>query len=366
MSRMTGPKTPQFLDTIKSEAESIISTSSLGSKEHFASEIIFEGGYNLLLKGQVCTLDGGVDESFTLESYENLIKNAYAKRKSFIIARVTTADTIDPMKLYCSYYAAHHINKVLFRTQPELGLLHRMKSKNPLNNMAIVGDVDYFAVTPESVEKSMKELHMKIKKKEFKETGQKGLTRHKRTMSDPSWQCLEKINSKTSLTQSCQNSLLGSESNAKDVKIIYRAQFIASDDDYLMRTEVREFFKVNSANPDDYLLFTLYAPDEYQNGGVNGVHLADPIAQNGRRRQRPKCSNLFGCINTRFTPSLTNRFTGLLTSRGLAVFFILYIGIAVTTLKFLVPLSYVYLAGFLFAFSFVLVLVLFAEAGPSR
>lgn len=365
---MMETKLTEHFPSNKSETESILSTSSLGSKEHFPSVILFEGGYNILLKGQTCTLDGSLDESFTLEPYENLIKVAYAKRKSFIIARVTTADTVDPMKLYCSYYAAHHINKVLFRTQPELGLLHRMKSKNPLNNMAIVGDVDYFVITPESVEKSLKELHMQIKKKEFKENKRKSSTRHKRTMSDPSWQCLQKTNSKTSLIQSCQDSLLGnSERTEENVRIVYRAQFIASDDDYLMRTEVREFFKINSVNPDDYLLFTLYAPDEYQAGaGMNGDHLADPIDQAGRRRPRPKCSNLFGCINTRPTPSLTNRFTGLLTSRGLAAFFLLYIIIAVATLKFLVPLSYVYLAGFLFAFSFVLVLVLFAEAGPSR
>ncbi|KNE66233.1 hypothetical protein AMAG_10472 [Allomyces macrogynus ATCC 38327] len=54
----------------------------------------------------------------------------------------------DETKFYYSYYAAHHINKVLFRTQPEEGLLHRMKAKNPLNNMTIVGDVSYYRISP--------------------------------------------------------------------------------------------------------------------------------------------------------------------------------------------------------------------------
>jgi hypothetical protein len=67
-------------------------------------------------------------------------------------------DPNDSMKYYYSYYAAHHINKVLFRTEPSLGLLHRMRAKNPLNNMTIVGDVHYYVV---NYRESKKKLHLK-------------------------------------------------------------------------------------------------------------------------------------------------------------------------------------------------------------
>ncbi|KAI8919853.1 hypothetical protein DFJ77DRAFT_538706 [Powellomyces hirtus] len=92
-------------------------------------------------------LEATNEDPFTLEPFESLIDMSVEKEKDFILARVTTVDPNDENRLYYSYYAAHHINKVLFRTQPEEGLLHRMKAKNPLNNMTIVGDVHYFVVS---------------------------------------------------------------------------------------------------------------------------------------------------------------------------------------------------------------------------
>lgn len=86
------------------------------------------------------------EDPFTLETFEDLIDMHRVKDRDFIIARVTTVDPNDDSRYYYSYYTAHHINKVLFRTQPEEGLLHRMKAKNPLNNMTIVGDVYYYVV----------------------------------------------------------------------------------------------------------------------------------------------------------------------------------------------------------------------------
>ena len=68
-----------------------------------------------------------------------------------ILFSVTTRDPQDESKLYYSYYAAHHINKVLFRTQPDQGLLHRMRAKNPMNNMTIVGDVHYYVIKSASL-----------------------------------------------------------------------------------------------------------------------------------------------------------------------------------------------------------------------
>ncbi|KAJ3258493.1 hypothetical protein HK103_003615 [Boothiomyces macroporosus] len=101
----------------------------------------------------VDVLDAENEDPFTLESLKSLIELHSEKDLDFILARVTTVDPDDPDRFYYSYYAAHHINKVLFRTQPEEGLLHRMKAKNPLNNMTIVGDVHYYVIKPVPVKK---------------------------------------------------------------------------------------------------------------------------------------------------------------------------------------------------------------------
>ncbi|CAB4475736.1 hypothetical protein RhiirA5_359526 [Rhizophagus irregularis] len=97
--------------------------------------------------------DATTEDPFTLESFDTLIQQHSEKDKDFIIARVTTVDPTDELKSYHSYYSGHHINKVLFRTQPDQGLLHRMKAKNPLNNMNIIGDVHYYVVKASSVKK---------------------------------------------------------------------------------------------------------------------------------------------------------------------------------------------------------------------
>ncbi|CAG8777298.1 17137_t:CDS:2, partial [Racocetra persica] len=80
-------------------------------------------------------LDATTEDPFTLETFETLIHQHYEKDKDFILARVTTADPSDDSKTYNSYYSAHQINKVLFRTQPDQGLLHRMKAKNVVESV---------------------------------------------------------------------------------------------------------------------------------------------------------------------------------------------------------------------------------------
>ncbi|KAF9901949.1 hypothetical protein EC991_005467 [Linnemannia zychae] len=96
-------------------------------------------------------LDAMDEDPFTLDSFENLMRMHASKGKDFIIARVTTQDPNDENKHYHSYYGAHQINKVLFRTQPDEGLLHRMKARNPLNNMLVVGDVHYYIISAADV-----------------------------------------------------------------------------------------------------------------------------------------------------------------------------------------------------------------------
>ncbi|KAI8601693.1 hypothetical protein EDD21DRAFT_353430 [Dissophora ornata] len=106
--------------------------------EYFASVVVEE-------------LDAMDEDPFTLDSFENLMRLHASKGKDFILARVTTQDPNDETKLYHSYYGAHQINKVLFRTQPDEGLLHRMKARNPLNNMLVVGDVHYYIISAQDI-----------------------------------------------------------------------------------------------------------------------------------------------------------------------------------------------------------------------
>ncbi|KAG0353932.1 hypothetical protein BGZ54_001963 [Gamsiella multidivaricata] len=82
-------------------------------------------------------LDALDEDPFTLDSFENLMRMHASKGKDFILARVTTQDPNDDTKLYHSYYGAHQINKVLFRTQPDEGLLHRMKARNVVSFMDV-------------------------------------------------------------------------------------------------------------------------------------------------------------------------------------------------------------------------------------
>ncbi|KAF9126197.1 hypothetical protein BGW39_006807 [Mortierella sp. 14UC] len=96
-------------------------------------------------------LDAMDEDPFTLGNFEDLMRMHASKDKDFIIARVTTQHPNDENKHYHSYYGAHQINKVLFRTQPDERLLHRMKARNPLNNMLVVGDVHYYIISAADV-----------------------------------------------------------------------------------------------------------------------------------------------------------------------------------------------------------------------
>lgn len=354
------------------DASVIQSSSTLGGSElEYIPEIVLSGSSNEALKGESALLDGADEESFTLDTFDRLIRSAHKAGKAFLLARVTTADPVDSHILYHSYYAAHHINKVLFRTQPEQGLLHRMKSKNPLNNMVIIGDVDYYMVDPRSVDRALKRLHIETKKEDFTRSDSL-IKRHQRTVSDLSGVKAglkdSKRGSTTGLlraTSSYQSSILeAAEAVGPRRRIQYEATFFATDDDYLMKTEIREMFKLNSVNPDDYMLFTLFSNGREAAFGPNGELIAGFMNDAQVPRPDPTWRNLWGCLNGWGTASLSNGYTGFLTNRGLAVFFVLYLVLSAVLLRFLIPFEYVYLVAFGLAFVFVAVIVLFVEAGP--
>lgn len=378
-------------------------------------------------------LDCEAEESFTLETFGNLIKAAKSANKDFIIARVTTLDPsgVKP-HIYHSHYSAHQINKILFRTQPEEALLHRMKSRNPLNNMLIVGDVNYYVIRPKDVEAALDRYESLLsKRKDGEDNGSKSETPKVEDLENPNpipslSAEIPTMDSSTSLTDSLLYGLLqrkkletelagGSPqlnvapfANAADYTspnqsamdlsaplrasknvsstslhrsdslnklptdgepaILYEAHPFATDDDFMISPEVREYFKVNSVNPDDYLLFTLYRNNE---GGMTEIPVTGftsvPMPDNvqggvqGRVRSWKNCWGLFYPPS----PSLSTLRTGVISREAFKYILALYIIGCIVSLVFFIPLNLSYFIGFgMFAF-IVFVTVFLVECNPS-
>ena len=94
------------------------------------------------------------EDIFTFDTFKSLILSHHEHEKALLIARVTTGtintqtNTIE--NVFYSYYNAYNLNKVIFRTQRSgfKMLLHRLAVLNPLNNLEIIGNVEYFKVIP--------------------------------------------------------------------------------------------------------------------------------------------------------------------------------------------------------------------------
>lgn len=372
-------------------------------------------------------LDCEAEESFTLETFGNLLKAAKSVNKDFIIARVTTLDPSGPKPhIYHSHYSAHQINKILFRTQPEEALLHRMKSRNPLNNMLIVGDVNYYVIRPKDVEAAMDRYEAMINKP--------GNSVKVEELDNPNpipslTEEAPSMDSSTSLTDSLLYGLLqrkkletemamnGSSStspqldvapfeNAADYTspnqssmdlsaplrrntsnaslnrsdslnklptdgepaILYEAHPIATDDDFMISPEMREYFKVNSVNPDDYLLFTLYrntdvGMTEIPVTGFTSVAMPDG-GRGGLQRRVRSWKNCWGLFYPP-SPSLSTLRTGVISREAFKYILALYIIGCILALVFFIPIQLSYFIGFgMFAF-IVFVTVFLVECNPS-
>ena len=104
------------------------------------------------------------EDSFTLETVQDLIQSHAEDSKSFIIARVQSTDN---GKAFYSYYNAFFLNKVLFQTQTYHGkrLIHRLHVLNPLTNTEITEDVQYFKVTGKKANKHQKKLSVNVEER---------------------------------------------------------------------------------------------------------------------------------------------------------------------------------------------------------
>ncbi|OIR56870.1 MAG: uncharacterized protein A8A55_2378 [Amphiamblys sp. WSBS2006] len=98
---------------------------------------------------------GETEESVSVVPFSVLVEEYTQKKKTLILACVTTC--ADRAPNIHSFYYAHNINKVIFRTEKKGRVLHRIRARNPLNNMPIVGDVVYYTVdtVPHAVDSAM-------------------------------------------------------------------------------------------------------------------------------------------------------------------------------------------------------------------
>lgn len=269
------------------------------------------------------SIDGMDEECFTLEPFESLIQNASRTNKEFILARVATADPSEPNKHYYSYYAAYQINKVLFRTQPSEGLLHRMKARNPLNNMPIVGDVYYFAISPVEVQRAW----------DNPQEGSPGSSSANAAF----------LPAQPSSSDSQQS---GSSDN-RPTKIVYRAKFVGTDDNFLMISSFREYFKQNSMNPDDFTLFTLYrSPND--------------IGGDGTATEQNTYRNLWGLLTRRNRQRNQPRWK-VFTRRGLQVMMVVYIVVGFVLIKFVFSPNFAFLIGFILIMFFLFTLLFLVD-----
>lgn len=259
------------------------------------------------------TVDATSEDPFTLESFEDMIQKHHEVGKDFIIARVYSIDDND--RIYTSYYSAHALLKVLFRTQPNEGLLHRMKATNPLNGLKIANDVHFYRIRirdPEqnplakmpskdvdavimstvnqisidNEEAEMNKLSTDLQMMELRP--QRLYTRRSSFIADSPSSLSDMTHSisVTAFDDSYRSRTESSTSIAELRKwadelpkiqstasvssddepkpaapLEFTAHYYATDDDYLMRRFVREYFKQHSVNDEDVFLFTLFSPN---------------------------------------------------------------------------------------------------------
>lgn len=101
------------------------------------------------------SLNANESETFTLEEYRKIILDFRMQNKDLILARVNTPDPYRQDLVYSYYYIASEVNKVLFKYESSRRLLHRMKVRNPLNNMYIIGQVQYYRIKKEEVDRAI-------------------------------------------------------------------------------------------------------------------------------------------------------------------------------------------------------------------
>lgn len=338
------------VDFKKTTAILVFKKSNIASKDKVFIDYNDEGGEFVDL------MDPRDEDSFTLETFESLMMRARNANKAFILARVTTsqdggknsnnaassAEMGKHLKLFHSHYPAHMLNKILFRTQPEAGLLHRMRCKNPRNNMEIVGNVEYYAIYPHSVDAAIRKYEEARGSHQIKRTS--SLQDLARTSTDDLTQ-EHPSGIPVNLQEAMQSHGIELPKDTEhSLLLAYEAHFLATDDDFLNRADVREFFKKNAVNEDDYLLFTLFRSADpltiwHVGGGiVDGTPVISNDLRTGNRvpSYKPSWYNLYGVFLPLGESCFTHN-TGFINPVAWVLFSIAVLAGLACVLRWLVP-----------------------------
>lgn len=235
----------------------------INRSETLPMEILLVGGPNNASDSQfhLDVIDSDEVEPFTLESFKKNVLDMRRLSKDYILARVTTTDPNNAALMYNYYYSAIEINKLLFKYETDRHLLHRMKVRNPLNNMYIMGQVYYYKVTPQDVDQGIYEYDnpcekgaSKMARKAFSAIVSVPDCADNHDNNEPkSKECFDvKTTSKDLFYREPRQKMGGSGD-----KMRVRARYFATDSDFLVKSQVREYFKQNVANKEDYFIFEL-------------------------------------------------------------------------------------------------------------
>ena len=227
---------------------------------------------------QLDLIDADENEIFTLEAYKKLISEARKLDKEFILARVTTSDPNNSGDLFTYFYSAFEINKLLFKYESNRRLLHRMRVKNPLNNMYIIGQVSYYKIVLQEVDRAIvhyyfgdkimqqqnnnKALSAVIKSSDEKDHVEiKGSDVSKDTNDLITNSSENHLYESPEVEETIKNVENGTiklpKQDDKEKKIVFDAIYFGSDDDFLVRPEIREYFRKNTTEPENDFLFEL-------------------------------------------------------------------------------------------------------------
>ena len=202
-----------------------------------------------------------------------------------------------------------------------------MKARNPLNNMPIVGDVYYFSITPMEVHRAWDSQKEKIE-----------------THSSFSFSAFASSFSSSLPTDNASK-------QSKPDEIVYNAKYIGTDDNFLMISSFREYFKQNAMTPDDFTLFTLFRTGAGGEGGIGGEG-------EGTGREENSFRNLWGLLIRR---NRNQPRWKLFTKRGLQVLMVLYIIVGFVLIKFVFSPNFAFLIGFILIMFFLFTLLFLVD-----
>lgn len=332
-----------------------------------SSEILISGAPNStpsIDSAEIDTIDADAHETFTLEEMKRLILSYRNKNKDFLIARVTTPDPEDQTIFYNFYYAAAEINRILFRFESERRLLHRMKVKNPLNNMYIVGQVFYYKLTSHDIDSAIVDYFFNSEKEQKRlrrsfsaifSTSTQNVVENKmpdkrsrdcsdikhtqenyknKISNDNDNKCKKHLENKgpREIIDSIRRGLIKVPSDVpSDRKIQYSAKFFATDDDFLLKSEVREYFRKNALEENDEFLYEI---DRTRN---DFMALIDDESEDGTE----DISDWRRIFSAHISLALSMLFLCLLLGGGPIIALILLPLAAVLFLSFLCSLTYV-------------------------